>query len=188
MRVKLTGDDEVMGRLQALDKAGTRIMRRAIKMAVQPVVIDAKNRIRPFSHTIADAISFEQKVKNKGQYHYIRIGAITDESAKTVKAKLNPLTGRVKARWHNPAKTAHLLELGTKPHRIVQGKNLVIQHPGARPHPGLIPALEENAALVEAIFTREAWKGIERELKKRARRAAKISKQASALLEQGAPT
>lgn len=185
MRVKLTGDNEVIGRLQALDKAGTRIMKRAIKLAVEPVVTDAKNRIRPFSPTIADAIDVEQRVKNKGQYHYVRIGAIVDQSATTVKAKLNPITGRVKARWHNPAKTAHLLELGTKPHRIVQGKNLVIQHPGARPHPGLIPALEENAALVEAIFTREAWRGIERELKKRARRAAKIEKQAAAILAGG---
>lgn len=185
MRLRIKGDDELVGRLQALDKAGTRIMKRAIAIAVQPVIQDAKNRVRPISPTIADAIDFEQKLKNKGQYHYIRIGAVTDQSATTVKARINPITGRAKAKWHNPSKTEHLVEQGTKPHNLKIYGRIRIKHPGARPHPHLIPAVEENAALVEAIFAREAWAGIERELQKRARRAKRIQKKADKLLAAG---
>lgn len=185
MRLKITGDDELVGRLQALDKTGSRITKRAITAAVQPVIQDAKDRVRPTSPTIADAIGFEQKLRNKGQYHHIRIGATVDPGNVTVKARINPITGRAKAKWHNPAKTAHLVELGTKPHRIRLYGRIRIDHPGAKPHPALIPALEQNEALVEAIFAREAWAGIERELKKRARRAKRIQKKADKLLAAG---
>lgn len=185
MRLRITGDDELVGRLQALEKAGTRIMKRALALAVQPVITDARNRVRPISPTIANAIDFEQKLKNKGQYHFIRIGATTDQSNTTVKARINPITGRARAKWHNPSKTEHLVELGTKPHTFRLWGRVRVKHPGAKPHPHLIPAIEENAALVEAIFAREAWAGIERELRKRAKRAARIEKKAAKLLAQG---
>jgi len=185
MRLRITGDDELVGRLQALDKAGTRITKRALAIAVQPIITDAKNRVRPTSPTIADAIDFEQKLKNKGQYHYIRIGATTDQSNTTVKARINPITGRVKAKWHNPSKTAHLVELGTTPHNIRLYGKVQIKHPGAKPRPHLVPAIEDNSALVEAVFAREAWAGIEREMNKRAKRAKRIQKKADKLLVQG---
>jgi HK97 gp10 family phage protein len=187
MRLRITGDDELVGRLQALDKTGARITKRAIAAAVQPIIEDAKRRVEPISPTIADAIDFEQKLKNKGQYHYIRIGAVTDQSKTTVKAQFNPITGRVQAKWHNPSKTAHLVEKGTKPHSLRIYGSIRIKHPGAKPYPHLIPALEQNEALVEAVFAREAQAGIERELSKRAKKAVRIQKKANKLLAQGAP-
>lgn len=185
MKISVTGDDELVGRLQALDKAGSRIAKKALEIAVQPILDKAKQRVRPTSPTIADSIGVQQKVKNKGLYRFIRIGPTTDPGNKTVKAKLNPITGLYKARWHNPAKTAHLVELGTKPHKIRLFGKVQIDHPGAAARPYLVPALEEHATMATAVFQQEAWQRIGLLMRKRARRAARIQKKADALLAQG---
>lgn len=184
MRLRLTGDDELIGRLQALDKAGSRIARRAIQIAAQPVIDEAEKRARPISKTIAEAITVDVKTKKRGAYHVVRIGPMEADTGKTVKAKLNPITGRVKARWHNPAKTGHLLELGTKPHRIRIYGRIRIQHPGAKAYPYLGPALEAQEGEAQDVFFAEAWQGIRRELSKRAKKAARIEKKANKILAQ----
>lgn len=187
MKLQITGDDELIGRLEALDKAGTRITRRALNLAVTPVIEDAKRRVMPVSKTIADSIVFTQRIYNKGQRHYVRIGPMKEDDARTVKAKFNPITGRVKARWHNPAKTSHLVEQGTQPHAIRVFGAITIQHPGARAYPFLVPAMDAKGGEAQDIFFAEAWTGIQNEMKKRARRAKRIQKKIDKRLAMGAP-
>ena len=187
MKLTINGDEELAGRLEALDKAGTRITRNALKVAVQPVIDEAKDRARQISPTIADAIIHTHRVYQKGTFHYLRIGPMKDDSGKTVKAKFNPITGRVKARWHNPAKTGHLVEQGTQKHNVRLFGRIRIEHPGAKAHPYLGPAIESKGGEAQDIFFAEAWQGIRRELAKRAKKAARIKKKADALLAKGAP-
>ena len=184
MRIRLTGDDELIGRLQALEKAGTRIARKAISIAVQPIIEEARDRARRVSPTIADAIEVEQKTRKKGAFHVVRIGPIEGDGKKTVKAKFNPITGRVRARWHNPARPGHLVELGTKPHSLRLFGRIRIQHPGARPLPYLGPAIEAKEGEAQDTFYAEAWQGIRRELTKRAKKAVRIQKKANKILAQ----
>lgn len=184
MRLLLTGDDELIGRLQALEKAGSRIARRALKLAVQPIVDDAKDRARRVSPTIAESIEGQLRSKQKGQLVIVRVGPANSPSYTTVKARLNPITGLYKGRWHKPHKTAHLVEQGTKPHRIRIYGRIRIQHPGAKAYPYLGPALEAQEGEAQDVFFAEAWQGIRRELSKRAKKAARIEKKANKILAQ----
>ena len=59
--------------------------------------------------------------------------------------------------WADPAKYAHLVELGTKPHG---------NHPGAAPKPYLRPAIITNRISSVNIFRTAMFEGMEREAKK----------------------
>lgn len=168
--MRITGDKELVKALEALDrKARTRITRAALRKAGEPVVAKAALNVADVSETIADSIGTEAKSFNKGAFHVLKVGPVSDSGAWRTKRVANPFTGDKGARIHKPHKTAHLVEGGTKPHTIQLGK-LTIRHPGTEARPFLEPARRAMQAAVERVYVREAWKGIEREAKRAARK------------------
>lgn len=75
---------------------------------------------------------------------------------------------------YDPVNTAHLVEGGTKPHKITirhrRGKTLatpqVIRHPGARAQPFMKPALENNRAAIQSKIAEKLKEGVIAEAKK----------------------
>lgn len=166
----VTGDKELNRRLERLDqKVRRRITRFALRKAGAPVLAQAALNVADVSETIADAMGMQAKSFDRGAVHVLKVGPVSDPSAWRTKRVANPFTGNPGLRLHKPHKTAHLVEGGTKPHTIVVGRTK-IRHPGVEPHPYLEPARKARGGLAQAIFVREAWRAIEREAKKSAKK------------------
>lgn len=150
--MKVEGDEKLIRALKAFpDKLARKVLRKAGSKAATPVARAARKLVRPTSKTIATSIGSKVKVYPKSGRLFVAVGPKRD----TPKSP----TG------HNPSKTAHLVDRGTKPHRLRVYGRVRIVHPGARPRPFLEPAEKQSEAEVKRIFIKELHDGVERTAK-----------------------
>jgi len=147
--MKLEGDEKLIRALKAFpDRLARKVFRKAGTKAAAPVAKAARKLAKPTSPTIAKSIGTKVKLYQKTGRLFVAVGPKRD----TPKSP----TG------HNPSKTAHLVERGTKPHAQRLFGRIRIVHPGARPYPFLEPAEEQSKSEVERIYSKELREGVER--------------------------
>ena len=187
----VSGQQEITAAFKALElKVRKRIMVAALKKAGDPIAKAAMANVRPMSPTIAASIGIQMKSYRRGSFQSLKIGPTTDSLTWKTKTVESPFTGKMLRVIHKPSKTAHLVEGGTKPHVITFKNGRKLRHPGTSPRPWLRPARDEHAALAETTFISTAWKLIENEAKRHARksaRASKIDAAAAKILAAGGP-
>jgi HK97 gp10 family phage protein len=158
--VDLKFDSARMSRLHASltsmsGQAIERILKKAVKTAIKPVLSDAKQSAPVETGMLQKSIISKDKKYSNGVL--VIVGA---------ESKKDPATGR------NPANYLHLVHDGTKPHAIAGpckiGSNwaIGIKHPGNRANPFLLRALDKNTPAVLSRFARSIKNSIIRELKK----------------------
>lgn len=149
--MKIEGDRELIKALKEIpDKLARKTLRTVGTKAARPVAAEARKLVKPVSPTIAKSIAIKAKVYPKSGNLFVAIGPRRDSPKSP--------TG------HNPSKTAHLVDRGTKPHDISRGW-VRIKHPGARATPFLQPAEKKAQAEVERIFLKELSEGLTKILK-----------------------
>lgn len=152
------------------DQVRRRILRYSLRRASEPIVNAAHNNVRGISETIAESISAQAKSYRKGAFIVLKIGPSTAPQFWRSRRIANPFTGDLGSRLHKPGNTAHLVELGTKPHTIKVGK-VRIKHPGTQAQPYLEPARQKEGPRMGRLFEQFAWKAIERQAKQEARKS-----------------
>lgn len=196
--MEIDGQKELKSAFKELDMAvRKRIMRAALKKAGDPIAREAEQNVKPLSPTIAGSIGVQMKSYRAGSFQALKIGPTTDPLTFRTRERYSVVAGKYLKVVHKPFKTAHLVEGGTKPHRIPfkkgSRKGRVWNHPGVAARPWLKPARDEHEELAKQVFFSTSWSLIEREAKRLARKqakAAKLSPQTSdpALAEKAAKT
>ena len=142
MQVQTTlNADSVFAALGEIKRGPRRgIMTKAMRLAVKPLPAIVKSGIPREMGLLARYISHKVKF-------YVRrttaVGLVGPRADK-------PVVQRRASSWspepqrQNPAKYAHLVERGTKPHVIRRKNGGTINHPGAKAQPFLEPAARSN--------------------------------------------
>lgn len=172
-----SGVPELYEQLRKADvKIARQAMRKAIAKSLKPILADAKANVAEDTGTLKEALG--QKIKAyKGGLSVTGIaGPRYDKVSKRSKKPPKPKKfARVVQRGGKsveliPAKYAHLVEKGTRPHALGKGsqipstnearrarqKNLSQTgriHPGAKAQPFMGPALQKNKTLLNAEMT-----------------------------------
>ena len=159
------GADKLALRLKDLaPKLTEREVKRIMRGAGQEIVKRAKANLTAVdTGLLRDSIGLVVRAPRRGNRVVVVVGARGDAAFTMVDSR----TGKVMKR---PTKYAHLVEFGTRPHRIVR-KGIsksgrpwvqVIDHPGTDPRPFMRPAFDGAGASVQARMQREVKKGLER--------------------------
>lgn len=143
--VTIRGEKELIKKLVSLEnKTRRKFLRKANGKAIRPVVQSAKANVRRESSTVSKSIGVRHKSYKRGATQASIVGPRNVDSVVKERPHVNPFTGKVGVRKHDPRHTAHLIEGGTKPHTIKIFKNLTVRHPGTSPRPFLEPAMKKN--------------------------------------------
>lgn len=165
---QMRGYAELEKRLATLGpKIARRVLRKAVDKAATPIVQSAKQRVPAQTGLLRIAIGKKTKMYTRSRTAVAIIGARTKFRSK--------LAGRWPKR--KPANYAHLVEFGTRPHKMsvkrfrVAGGAWVLDdqewtHPGTAARPFLRPAFASNRYKALGLIGREVWLGIERESKR----------------------
>lgn len=140
------------------DKMAKKVTRKAMTKARKVVVSDAKSRV-PIRHgELKKSLGAKRITRSRSQ-------TLTD----IIGARSRPST--VNGKRVNPAFYAHLVEFGTKPHRITaKGGGLLnisgigprpsVEHPGAKPQPFMRPGWRAKRRQALRTFETEYRKGV----------------------------
>lgn len=158
---KVEGEKKLTRVMQQLPRrVASKVTRKAVNAGARIVSRDAK-RMAPRGKTKLLSKSIGVKGKTTKQGYYAKIGTRRGFA----------ITGP-NGRKYDPVRIVHLEEKGTQPHQIpVRGllarrlRTKSIQHPGARPHPFIRPALENNLGQVQGTIRGRLWEGIQQEAK-----------------------
>lgn len=161
--LKVQGERELQRTLQRLGWGASRkAIYKANSKAIRPVVQSAKSNVRRTSKTVAKGIGVRHKAyPRKGNVVSV-VGVRNDTKLVQERPHINPFNDQWMYRKHDPRKTAHLIEGGTKAHQIVVFGRLKINHPGTSPKPFLEPALERNQNKVIALHAQILRQELER--------------------------
>jgi len=148
------GDKELIKQLEKLEeKAGKKILNKAVGKAVRPIIQTARAKVRPISKTVAKSLGIKRVRYNKGAVQVALVAIRTAANVASTKTVTNPITGATSTRKHIPYHTAHLIEGGTRPHQThLPGRKVTVQHPGTPAQPFLKPALEQNRQKAMATY------------------------------------
>lgn len=150
--LRVQGDKELLKALNNMKwSAARKAIQKANSKASRPIVSAAKSNVRRESNTVAKAVGVRHKAYPKNGNVVSVVGVRNDSSLTQERPAINIFNGAWFYRKHDPRKTAHLIEGGTKPHQIVVFGRIKISHPGTPPRPWLEPALERNQTKVLAI-------------------------------------
>lgn len=134
----ITGGRELDAFLQTLSvKVEKNIMRAALRAGANEFKSEIKANVPVHDGDLRDSVRVSTRSKRGTVYASVKVGN--------------------KKAWY-----AHLVEFGTKPHKIAPkgagglliGGNIVgaVDHPGARPHPFARPAVDsKSAAAISAV-------------------------------------
>lgn len=179
INLEIQGVKELQRKLDALDKnVGKKIVRKALGKGIALIRKEAKAEERPRRRTGGLQRAIASKVK------IYRRGATWAGVGVDAKKQFTDNAGR----RYVPAKIAHLVEKGTRPHSILKGARTRIGrrysrakslanmigaklrwaagkrpqwHPGSRPYPWLNPAFLRTRERALAIIAAELRAGIE---------------------------
>ena len=159
----ITGDKQAIRAFEKLDKKIQRkSLRRAGGKAAVPVRKEMKARARKVSNTIAKGIGTKNKVYLKDYTGIVVLGVVNKPTVIRPVVHTGP-AGEATFVRHDPRKTFHLVDLGTKGHNIkVYGKHEK-WHPGTPPaniREGALNSKEHVAvAIYKTIFRQEVLAG-----------------------------
>lgn len=160
--MRVTGDTETLKALKEFGgKLSGQVLRRAGQKAATPVAKAARSFVKPVSKTIAKSIGSKVKVYKSGKLLVI-VGPKA-MNPKSVKETENPMTGVTKKREHIADRTAHLVDRGTKAHKInlfKKKKLRVVKHPGTKGNFFLERALAQEDSLSKQIYFNELKAGV----------------------------
>ena len=187
--LNLFGDEEVQRALKnmAQDVTG-KVLRAATQNSMKPYARDAKKRMAEISPTIAKAIGNRTKLYAKKGV-VVNVVGIKRETTPTIRERTVTMpdgSSKTFKRKHDPRNTAHLVEFGTKPHKItipwLSGRFLKYKadHPGTQEYAPMRKALEAQKDTVLRTMRREVLGGVEKLAIKEAKKAARAAKKASA--------
>lgn len=155
--MKMVGSDALIRRLNFLDlKIKKKIAGAVLNRAATPVLTAARRGAPEQTGLLKKSLVKISRSYRGGEMNLVVIGPESKFKGTGM------VDGRPVKRW--PAKTAHLVEFGTKPHR--QPKHWWFRntgHPGATAKPFLEPAFESTKAQVEQIIETQLRERIERE-------------------------
>lgn len=161
--MRVTGDEKALKALaQFSGKLSGQVLRRAGQKAATPVIRTAKALVKPVSKTIAKSIGSKVKVYKRTGKLLVIVGPKV-ASPKSSKETENPMTGVTKKREHIADRTAHLVDRGTKAHKInlfKKKKLRVIKHPGTKGNFFLERALIQEDAISKQIYFNELKSGV----------------------------
>jgi HK97 gp10 family phage protein len=136
---------------QLPDDALNKATPRAVRKGMEPVLRSAQRRVPVETGQLFQSLALKFKKYKRSQSYLGMLGPLRNFKDEE--------TGR------NPANYAHLVELGTAPHKMGDGL-----HPGTPPRPFLRPALDTKRSEALAIMTKELRSGLQRALKRLARK------------------
>lgn len=151
---RIEGQKEVLRKFRALEKKGARrAVRKAVRAGAAPEVKEAKRNAPRETGLLKKAIGLKFKSYRGGQFVLAVIGA---------KSRKDATTGR------NPVKYVHLVDGGTKAHRIPRASRKVILkwtdesgdafyspivfHPGTKPTQFMLRSFRNTRALQLRMF------------------------------------
>lgn len=151
MSFSLTGDKKMVDMLRRFGGiVDVDNLNRVMKKAAKPIVDAARSGVTRRTGLLKKSIGSKEKKYASG-VHVSVIGVRKD----VVGVTTNERTGKtIKVL---PYKYAHLVEFGTRPHKIGSGK-----HPGAAAKPFLGPAFEEHKGEAVGIIESEIRQQIEK--------------------------
>lgn len=157
-KIKIEGDEALQKAIRELPRAvQNKIIRPVLVKASKPVLDGARSAVVKKKGWLKRSLGRKTKTYKRGGVAVI-VGARRGMAPDGIE----------------PANYAHLVEKGTKPHAVGKGSNsrksvLGVQaahggiHPGAKAQPFLKPALDKNAAAIQATISNGLREGIERE-------------------------
>jgi HK97 gp10 family phage protein len=162
VKVRLDGVKRLQKKLAELPRSARgKISRRAVNAGSLIVLQSARRKVPTRSKVTKKSLGRKGKTGKKGYFSVVgpRHGF-----------KVVNNTGQT----YDPAKMAHLIEGGTRPHKIVIrsrfGKPLAtpqtINHPGSRAQPFVRPALQDNRSAVINAITQKMREGLAMEAAK----------------------
>lgn len=151
----MDGEKQLRRALQALpEKLQRKVARKALSKGGRLIAKEARKLVRPVSRTIAKSIAVKTKVYASGTGLAIVGPREMTGAARALRV------AEVGDRFHNPSKTAHLVEGGTKPH-LIPGGTTPRQHPGTEPHPFILRAGQTQGADAQRAMVAMYQEGIE---------------------------
>lgn len=160
--MRVTGDEALLKALKVFPgKLSGQVLRRAGQKAGTVVAKVARQLVRPVSKTIAKSIGTKVKVYKSGKL-LVLVGPKA-QNPKSTKIVENPLTGVKKKRAHEPDRTAHLVDRGTKAHAITlykKKKFRVVKHPGTKGNFYMERALIQQDSMAKQIYFNELKNGV----------------------------
>lgn len=151
--VELKGLQAALAALDGLKKTHrNKIIRPAVTAASQMVLKSARANVPREAGLLKRSLIKKIKTYKSGKI----IGIIGPKRGmkQTVHRK-GALWGKGGNVTSDPANYAHLVEKGTQPHMIG-----IFAHPGSRPQPFLVPALEENREAIVSLMTARLREGL----------------------------
>jgi HK97 gp10 family phage protein len=146
--------DEVGRLIRALDdKMRRKAVGDAVKAAMKPVIDSAKAGAARDTGALKSAIGSVLRRYRGGS---ISVGIVGPKT--NWKKRGRP--GKRVAPIRKPSKYAHLVERGTKSHRIERKGGGSYTHPGSRAQPFMLPAFTRNAHSVRRILVNELLKAV----------------------------
>jgi hypothetical protein len=139
------------------DKVVRKVIARASKRAMKSSLKLARALAPRRSGFFRKALSLVQKRYRASGTFYTVIGPRVDA--------FDPVTGE------RPHKIAHLIEKGTRPHKITLPSGRVVNHPGAAPTHMLLKTHEQKKGEVQDTFEAEIIAGVDREVERVANRS-----------------
>jgi HK97 gp10 family phage protein len=146
------------------DSKINKINRSAVTKASRPLRNEVKRRARAVRETGTLEKSITSKVKtypNKG----IVMGIVGPDSKYKVEITWSDGTKEIR----QPSHYAHLVEMGSRPHKIVPEKGpfkgRTLHHPGAKKQPFMRPAFDAMQSKMVQVYRQEVAAAIEREAK-----------------------
>jgi len=198
--IDIAGDEEVMKAFKDMPKDVVgKVLRNATGKAMMPYAKQARANMRIISPTIAKAIGTRTKLYAHRGVVINVVGVKRDTKATITKKEITMPDGttRTVTRKHDPRNTAHLVEFGTKAHKIrvpwLDSKLLGVrikywaQHPGTAEYKPMRRALESKRNEVVSILRNDVIKGVEILAEKAANKAARAARKAGSTEFPGVP-
>ncbi len=160
--MEVQGLRDALAALDAVEKkVKTKLLRKAATAGGKIVLRAVKARVARKSGLLARAMGHKTKA-------YTNTGTVID-----IVGPRKGFAETTNGKKRDPAKYAHLVEDGTRPHSVASGSMLArrgkadvgqgvgAMHPGAKPKPFMAPARMANAAEVIGTMTQVLADGIE---------------------------
>lgn len=180
-RTRVTGVGRIVRKLREITEAvGRRTMKNGVDEAAKRILKDARANVPTDTKLLKKALGKKLKVYKK---RLVAVGIVGPRKHMTGKKGSRTRTKKFQTRTdskgrevtQDPLKYAHLVEFGTRPHRLHKGASLDLRreagretakfeaaglfehhpmHPGARPQPFLRPAFDRNRSVAKALLAR----------------------------------
>lgn len=150
---------------QVSDRTEKRGASAAVRAGGTSMIKAIRNRAPVRTGTLKKNITQKVKTYRSGN----KVSIIGAKSVKVPIKVVDGLDGEIKSKYANPANYFHLVEYGTKPHRMTRklGKGkATFRHPGAKANPFARSAWSSNTSMAKRAVVSKLSAFMEKEAKK----------------------